>query len=152
MPGRASRAISEELSTRIRVIRGQRVLLDSDLAKLYGVRTERLNQQVRRNRGRFPSDFVIFTKINELDDNLLQIARGSGKHRDPRRPPLAFTEHGAIMAATVLNSPRAVAMSLYVVRAFVKLRELIRRCLRDYPCADETRRATLTADRIHGGH
>ena len=101
------------------------MLLDSDLAALYGVRTERLNQQVRRNRERFPDDFVFLMKINELHDNLLQNARGSRKHRDPRRPPLAFTEHGAIMAATVLNSPRAVEMSVYVVRAFVKLRQVL---------------------------
>jgi hypothetical protein len=125
MPRSASRAISEKISSRIVVIRGQRVLLDSDLASLYGVRTERLNQQIRRNRERFPDDFVIFTRINELSDNLLQIARGSRKHRDPRRPPLAFTEHGAIMAATVLNSPHAVEMSVDIVRAFVKLRELL---------------------------
>ena len=113
------------IAQRILVLRGQRVLLDSDLAELYGVRTERLNQQVRRNRRRFPDDFVIFTRINELPGNLLQNARGSGKHRDPRRPPIAFTEHGAIMAATVLNSPRAVEMSVYVVRAFVKLRQVL---------------------------
>jgi len=113
------------IAQRILVLRGLRVLLDVDLAELYGVRTERLNQQVRRNRERFPDDFVIFTKINELPANLLQIARGSRKHRDPRRPPIAFTEHGAIMAATVLNSPRAVEMSVYVVRAFVKLREVL---------------------------
>ncbi len=113
------------ITQRILVLRGQRVLLDADLAELYGVRTERLNQQVRRNRKRFPDDFVIFTKINELPGNLLQNARGSRKHRDPRRPPIAFTEHGAIMAATVLNSPRAVEMSVYVVRAFVKLREVL---------------------------
>lgn len=113
------------IAQRIVVLRGQRVLLDTDLAELYGVRTERLNQQVRRNRGRFPDDFVIFTRINEIPSNLLQYARGSRKHRDPRRPPIAFTEHGAIMAATVLNSPRAVEMSVYVVRAFVKLREVL---------------------------
>jgi len=113
------------IAQRILVLRGQRVLLDDDLAELYGVRTERLNQQVRRNRKRFPGDFVIFTQINELPRNLLQNARGSRKHRDPRRPALAFTEHGAIMAATVLNSPRAVEMTVYVVRAFVKLREVL---------------------------
>ncbi|MEX2149684.1 MAG: ORF6N domain-containing protein [Steroidobacteraceae bacterium] len=114
-----------EIAQRILILRGQRVLLDADLAELYGVRTERLNQQVRRNRKRFPDDFVIFTKIKELPGNLLHFARGSRKHRDPRRPPIAFTEHGAIMAATVLNSPRAVEMSVYVVRAFVKLREVL---------------------------
>jgi len=106
-------------------VRGQRVLLDSDLAELYGVRTERLNQQVRRNRGRFPADFLFQLEINELRGNLLQNARGSRKHRDPRRPPIAFTEQGAFMAASVLSSPRAIEMSIYVVRAFIKLRQLL---------------------------
>ncbi len=114
-----------EIADRIQLVRGQRVLLDADLAELYGVRTERLNQQVRRNQERFPGDFVFQLKINELRDNLLQNARGSRKHRDPKRPPLAFTEHGAIMAATVLSSPRAVEMSVYIVRAFVRLRDVL---------------------------
>jgi hypothetical protein len=114
-----------EVAKRILVVRGQRVLLDADLAALYGVRTERLNQQVRRNRNRFPSDFVFLIEINELRSSCLQFASSSRRFRGPNRPPFAFTEHGAIMAATVLNSPRAVEMSVYVVRAFVKLRELI---------------------------
>lgn len=118
-------AVAAGIAARILVIRGQRVLLDSDLAELYAVTTGRLNQQVRRNRERFPGDFAFQLEINELQTNLLQIATGSRKHRDPRRPPLAFTEHGAIMAATVLNSPRAVEMSVYVVRAFVKLRQVL---------------------------
>lgn len=101
------------------------MLLDADLAELYGVPTTRLNQQVRRNRSRFPPDFVIQLKINELDTRRLHFASASSHFRNPRYPPLAFAEHGAIMAATVLNSPRAVEMSVYVVRAFVKLRELL---------------------------
>ncbi|MGH6893866.1 MAG: ORF6N domain-containing protein [Dongiaceae bacterium] len=104
------------------MIRGQRVLLDSDLAMLYGVQTEHLNEQVRRNPARFPGDFVFRLEISELRDNRPHIAGGSMRHRNPRIPPLVFTEHGAIMAATVLNSPRAVEMSVYVVRAFVRLR------------------------------
>ena len=118
-------ADSGKIVQRIIIVRGQRVLLDSDLAALYGVRTERLNQQVRRNRERFPEDFVFILEINELRDNCLQFASSSRKYRGPKRPPLVFTEHGAIMAATVLNSPRAVEMSVYVVRAFVKLREVL---------------------------
>lgn len=114
-----------QIAERILVIRGQRVLLDSDLAALYGVKTERLNQQVRRNRKRFPTDFMFRLRINELHYNRLQNARGSQRHRDPKHSPLAFTEHGAIMAATVLNSPRAVEMSVYVVRAFIKLRQIL---------------------------
>lgn len=113
------------IAQRILVLRGQRVLLDVDLAELYGVRTERLNQQVRRNRDRFPDDFVFQLKINELRNRRLQFASASRRFRNPRFPPLAFTEHGAIMAANMLNSPRAVEMSVYVVRAFVKLRELL---------------------------
>ena len=85
--------------------------------------TSRLNQQVRRNRKRFPADFVFQTTKQELANLMLQIATSSWG--GTRKLPLAFTEHGAIMAATVLNSPRAVEMSVYVVRAFVKLREIL---------------------------
>jgi DnaJ-domain-containing protein 1 len=113
----------EAIATRIFIVRGQRVLLDSDLAQLYGVRTERLNQQVRRNRKRFPDEFSFQVGKQELNDLILQFARSSWGGR--RKLPLVFTEHGAIMAASVLNSPRAVEMSVYVVRAFVKLRELL---------------------------
>jgi len=105
------------------VLRGQRVLLDSDLAALYGVTVRRLNEQVRRNRVRFPTDFAFHLTINEIGILKSQIATSSWGGK--RKPPLAFNEHGAIMAATVLNSPRSVEMSIYVVRAFVKLRELL---------------------------
>ncbi len=125
MPSPCQQFDPEGITKRILVLRRQRVLLDADLAALYGVRTERLNQQVRRNRDRFPDDFVFQLKINELRNGCLQIASSSRRFRGSKRPPLAFTEHGAIMAATVLNSPRAVEMSVYVVRAFVKLRELL---------------------------
>jgi len=125
MPSVIQQTDPESITERILLLRGQRVLLDADLAALYGVRTERLNQQVRRNRDRFPDDFVFQLKISELRDNCLQIASSSRKYRGLKRPPLAFTEHGAIMAATVLNSPRAVEMSVYVVRAFVKLRQVL---------------------------
>jgi hypothetical protein len=107
------------------VLRGQRVLLDEDLAELYGVRTERLNQQVRRNRKKFPDDFVFQLKSKELPNRRLQFASASRRFRNPRFLPFAFTEHGTFMAATVLNSPRAVEMSVYVVRAFVRLREVL---------------------------
>lgn len=105
------------------MLRGQRVLLDADLAQLFGVSTARLNQQVRRNRKRFPADFIFQTTNQELANLMLQFATSSWG--GTRKPPVAFTEHGAIMAATVLNSPRAVEMSVYVVRAFVKLREVL---------------------------
>jgi ORF6N domain len=116
----------EEVSRAIVVLRGRRVLLDSELATLYGVTTKRLNEQVKRNAERFPEDFMFRLSRAEIDAlNRSHSATGSQKHRDPRFPPYAFTEHGAIMAATTLNSRRAVEMSLYVVRAFVRLRELL---------------------------
>jgi hypothetical protein len=116
----------EDISHSILVLRRQRVILDAELATLYGVTTKRLNEQVKRNIERFPDDFMFRLTRSEAEVlNRSQIATGSQKHRDPRFPPFAFTEHGAIMAATILNSPRAVEMSLYVVRAFVRLRELL---------------------------
>jgi hypothetical protein len=87
---------------------------------------KRLNEQVKRNATRFPPDFIFRLTPKEADEwNRSQFATGSQKHRDPRFPPHAFTEHGAIMAATVVNSARAVEMSVYIVRAFVKLREML---------------------------
>ncbi len=116
---------STEIAGRILVLRGLRVLLDVDLAALYGVSPKRLNEQVRRNRAKFPEDFAFRLEIKELRDRRSQNATASSRYRNLRFPPLAFTEHGAIMAATILNSPRAVEMSVYVVRAFVKLREVL---------------------------
>jgi hypothetical protein len=115
-----------DVAHRIRLIRGQRVLLDSDLAELYGVTTKRLNEQVRRNIGRFPEDFIFPVSSQELAALRSQFATlkpGRGAHR--KYAPMVFTEHGAIMAATVLNSPSAVQMSVHVVRAFVKFRQAI---------------------------
>jgi len=88
------------------------------------VATKAFNQAVKRNSGRFPGDFLFRLTADEVADlNRSQFVTGSQKHRDPRFPPWAFTEHGALMAANILNSPRAVAMSVYVVRAFIKIRE-----------------------------
>lgn len=113
-----------DIARTIQSLRGRRVILDFDLAAIYDVTTSRLNEQVKRNSERFPPDFAFRLNSEETHAlNLSQIATGSQRHRDPRKPPHAFTEHGAIMASTVLNSPKAIAMSLYVVRAFVKLRE-----------------------------
>ena len=115
-----------DIARAILLLRGQRVILDTELATLYGVTTKRLNEQVKRNAERFPEDFLFrLTRAETEGLNRSQIATGSQKHRDPRFPPFAFTEHGAIMAATILNSPRAVEMSVFVVRAFVRLRELL---------------------------
>ena len=116
----------EHITQSILVLRGQRVLLDAELAALYGATTKRLNEQVKRNAARFPEDFLFRLSAAEVETlNRSQIATASQKHRDPRFPPYAFTEHGAIMASMILNSPHAVEMSVYVVRAFVQLRELL---------------------------
>jgi hypothetical protein len=110
----------------ILTLRGHPVVLDSDLALLYGVTTKRLNEQVKRNIGRFPSDFAFQMTREEYDALRSQIAtleKGRGRHR--KYAPWAFTEHGAIMAATILNSEGAVRMSVYVVRAFVQMRQAL---------------------------
>ena len=116
----------EHISQAIRFVRGRRVLLDVDLAALYGVATKRLNEQVKRNLDRFPEDFLFRLSSAEVEAlNRSQNATGSQKHRDPRFRPHVFTEHGAIMAALVLNTHRAMEISVYVVRAFVRLRETL---------------------------
>ncbi len=107
----------------IKTFRGQKVILDSDLAKIYGVTTKRLNEQVKRNTDRFPADFAFQLTHQEVAANRSQIATGSQKHRDLHYLPFAFTEHGALMAANVLNSPQAIEMSVFVIRAFVKMRD-----------------------------
>jgi hypothetical protein len=113
----------EAITQHILLLRGQKVLLDADLAALYGVETRRLNEQVRRNLDRFPSDFIFEITNEELSNLKSHFATSSWGGR--RKLPLAFTEHGAIMAATVLKSRRAIDVSVYVVRAFIQLRELV---------------------------
>ena len=108
----------------ILTIRGQKVILDSDLARIYGVPTKRLNEQVRRNAKRFPPDFLFQLTSAEADNLKSQFATSS-LHGGRRKLPYAFTENGAIMAANVLNSPEAVRMSVFVVRAFVQMRDLL---------------------------
>ena len=105
----------------ILTIRGLRVMLDSDLAKIYGVTTKQLNQQFKRNHERFPDDFAFALAKQEVADMRSQIVTSS--RRNLRRAPVVFTEHGAIMLASVLNSPIAVDASVRVVRAFVLMRE-----------------------------
>ena len=113
----------EPVEPLIREVRGERVILDADLARIYGVPTKVLNQAVKRNASRFPPDFLFRLTSEEAEAlNRSQIVTGSQKHRDPRLRPYAFTEHGAIMAANVLSSRRAVEMSIHVIRAFVTLR------------------------------
>jgi hypothetical protein len=113
------------VESRILFLRRQRVILDVDLAELYGVPVRVLNQQIKRNRDRFPSDFVFQLKAKEHQILRSQVVISRHTHGGRRYTPHAFTEHGAIMAATVLNSDRAVQMSVFVVRAFVRLREML---------------------------
>jgi hypothetical protein len=124
MPRRRVTIVSA-VESRILFLRHQRVILDADIAELYGVPVRQLNQQVKRNQKRFPSDFVF--QLTAEEDEILrsQIVISREKHGGRRYRPFAFTEHGAIMAATVLNSERAVQMSVFVVRAFVRLREML---------------------------
>ena len=122
MSGKDLPVPGENLDRLIYEIRGQKVMLDTDLAAIYGVPTKRLNEQVKRNRDRFPAEFA-FQLTNEEHANLKsQIATSSLRHGGQRKLPWVFTEHGAIMAANVLNSPQAVQMSVFVVRAFLKMR------------------------------
>ncbi len=101
-------------------------MLDADLAALYGVSTKRLNEQVRRNTRRFPRDFMFRLTPEEYTNLRSQIATSSSRsHGGRRHLPRVFTEHGAIMAANVINSPRAVQMSVIVVRAFIRLRQML---------------------------
>src|SRR5262245_18894988 len=128
------------LESSILAIRNRRVILDADLARAYCVTTKALNQAVKRNMARFPEDFAFRLTAEEVarvvqlrgaqahdqTEKIVdrsQIVTGSAKHRDPRFAPIAFTEHGVLMAANVLRSVHAVQMSIYVVRAFVRLRE-----------------------------
>lgn len=130
----------ERIQSHIHVLRGVRVILDADLAALYGVPTKRLNEQVKRNARRFPEDFMFqltreeaeillcsrsqFATLNPSTRNRSQFATGSQRHRDLRFLPFAFTEHGAVQAANVLSSETAVEMGVQVVRAFNHLRRL----------------------------
>jgi hypothetical protein len=112
-----------DIARRILVVRNERVLLDADLAALYGVSVRRLNERERRNAGRFPEGFLWSLTIQELANLKSQFATSSWGGK--RKPPLVFIEHGAVMAATVLNSSHAVQMTIFVVRAFIKTRELL---------------------------
>ena len=115
---------NETLLNQIHLIRGQKVMLDADLAAIYGVGTKVLNQAVRRNLHRFPPDFMFVLNEEEttfLRSQIVTLEKGRGKYS--KYSPFAFTEHGAVMLAAVLNSPTAVSASIFVVRAFVELRQ-----------------------------
>jgi len=106
------------IESHIFALRGEKVLLDADLAQIYGVPTKVLNRAVKRNKDRFPEDFL----FQLTGDEIMRYQIGTASKRNLRYRPYAFTEHGALMAANVLNSRRAVEMSVYVIRAFVRIR------------------------------
>ena len=113
----------ERIEKAILLIRGHKVLLDQDLASLYGVTTKQLNQQVRRNIARFPADFMFQLTLQEFTNLRLQFVTASWGGR--RTPPLAFTEQGVAMLSSVLRSERAVQVNIQIMRAFVRLRQLL---------------------------
>ena len=114
----------EQIQQSILLIRGKKVMLDADLARLYGVPTRRLNEQVKRNRDRFPQDFMFQLSAEEKTEVVAKCDHLASLKFSPTHP-YAFTEHGAIMLAAVLNTPRAIGVSVFVVRAFVRLREIL---------------------------
>jgi hypothetical protein len=117
--------LTRKVDSKIQIIRGQKVIFDVDLAALYGVSVKRLNEQVKRNARRFPNDFLFSLTPAEYENLRSQFVTSSSNYGGRRYLPHAFTEHGAIMAATVLNSKRAIEMSIFVVRAFVRMREAL---------------------------
>ncbi len=123
-PGKAVEA-TQPVEGLIHQIRGQKVMIDSDLADLYEVTTGNLNLAVRRNKKRFPSDFMLKLTAKENNSLLLQIARANIGRGGRRTPPYAFTELGVAMLSSVLNSERAVQMNIVIMRAFVRLREIV---------------------------
>ena len=150
MSSKRSLEVTVDIVGRISVVRGLRVLLDSDLAALYGVTAKRLNEQVRRNADRFPSDFAFRLTEQEassLRSHFATLDTGRGKHR--KYLPWAFTEHGAIMAASTLSSPRAVEMTVYVVRAFVRLRRVLASHVELARELDELKRSVANLDGPH---
>jgi hypothetical protein len=125
MPKKQNEIVAEErILQLIFFIRGEKVIVDSDLARLYGVETRRLNEQVRRNLDKFPADFMFQLTKEEFSNLKSQIATSSSGWGGRRKPPLVFTEHGALQAANVLSSSQANKMSVFIIRAFVRLREM----------------------------
>ena len=114
----------ERLEQKIYQVRGQKVMLDSDLAELYGVETSALNRQVKRNIERFPSDFMMRLTESEFQSLICQIGTSSSGHGGRRKPPYVFTELGVSMLSSVLNSERAIKINIEIMRAFVKMRAI----------------------------
>jgi phage regulator Rha-like protein len=121
----AHMVLIKPVEPRILILRGAKVILDSELAELYGVQVKRLNEQVKRNAERFPQDFMFQLSPSEDKNLRSQFATSRSSYGGRRHLPYAFTEHGAIMAATVLSTKRAIEMSVFVVRAFVRLRDML---------------------------
>jgi KaiC/GvpD/RAD55 family RecA-like ATPase len=139
---------AEDITPVILVLRRQRVILDRDLAAIYGVTTKRLNEQVKRNAERFPEDFMFQLTPEEAELSRSQFATlKPGRGQNIKYRPYAFTEHGAIQAANVLSSPRAIEMGVFVVRAFVKLREMLASNKELAQKVDELERKLQTHDR-----
>lgn len=113
------------IENKIYYIRGQKVMIDADLAQLYEVSTGNLNLAVQRNRERFPEDFMFQLSTKEYESLILQIARSKKGRGGRRHPPYVFTEHGIAMLSSVLNSPRAITMNIYIIRVFIKMREIL---------------------------
>lgn len=124
MPQKRAIVPVAKIEKRILLIRGEKVIVDTDLAEFYGVPTKRLNEQVKRNKARFPDDFMFKLSAKEKAEVVANCDHLS-KLKYSKTLPYAFTEHGSIMAASVLNSKRAVEVSVYIVRAFVKIRRMI---------------------------
>ncbi len=122
---KAELAVIEKVQSKIHIFRGERVMLDSDLAAIYQVETRVLNQAVNRNLSRFPTDFVFKLDNDEFESLISQIVTSKAGRGGRRKLPYVFTEHGAVMLASVLNSETAVRASIAVVRAFVKMRTLL---------------------------
>lgn len=116
---------AERIERSIYVFRGQRVMLDSDLAMLYGVTTARLNEQVRRNQSRFPSDFAFRLRRDEFNHLISHFATSKPRRGGRRTLPLVFTEHGILMLSSVLRSSRAIQVNIQIMRTFVRLRQMV---------------------------
>src|ERR1041385_7084132 len=123
---KSSLAVSVQfIESRIYLIRGHKVMIDVDLAEMYDVPTKRLNQQVRRNQKRFPPDFMFRLTKDEAENLRSQFATSSSAHGGRRSLPYAFTEHGVAMLSSVLNSERAIEVNITIMRAFIRLRQML---------------------------
>jgi len=115
----------ERLLHHIYIIRGKKVMLDKDLASLYGIETKRLKEQVRRNRNRFPADFMFELNKKEFENWRSQFATSNSEIMGMRHAPFAFTEHGILMLSSILNTDRAIKVNIRIMRIFIKMREML---------------------------